>query len=76
MPRDTGQDFCRATWEQLQFLVRVHELGRVVLISHYGCAFYAELLKRDPDGCLPTQMADLRVAARAVREWFPGMGAE
>src|SRR5882724_2654125 len=31
-----------AAWEQLSLLVRVHELQRIVLIAHYGCAFYME----------------------------------
>src|SRR5438477_11985682 len=30
----------RATRTQLDFLVRAHELERIVLITHYGCAWY------------------------------------
>jgi hypothetical protein len=42
-----------------------------VLISHYGCAFYTQILERDPDGCLPAQEEDLRTAAGTLRAWFP-----
>jgi hypothetical protein len=63
-------------WEQLGFLVRAHEVRRVVLIAHYGCAYYADLLGQGPDDCLPAQAADLRTAAGALREWFRGIGVE
>jgi hypothetical protein len=36
--------------------VKAHDLKRIVLITHYGCAAYAERLQRKPDECLPTQM--------------------
>src|SRR5437764_15199940 len=58
---------------QLGFLVKAHQLRRVVLITHYGCAFYTELLGLDPDGCLPEQMADLGTAAATLRGWFAGI---
>jgi hypothetical protein len=76
LPRDSGEGFCRGAWEQLGFLVRAHELRRVVLVAHYGCAYYAELLGKDPDDCVPAQAEDLRTAAAALREWFRGIGAE
>jgi hypothetical protein len=76
VPRDTDAGFCRGAWEQLDFLVRAHQLRRLVLIAHYGCAYYAELLGKGPDDCLPTQAEDLRTAAVALREWFPGVGVE
>ena len=59
--------------EQIQFLVEAHALERIVLITHYGCAFYAELLGLDPEGCLPAQEADLRDAAGNLRAWFAGI---
>src|SRR5437870_5515390 len=43
LPREQTRDYYQADREQLDFLVRVHELKRIVLIAHYGCAFYAEL---------------------------------
>jgi hypothetical protein len=66
----------RAAWEQLGLLVRVHELQRIVLVGHYGCAFYMERLKRDADGCLNTQLQDLRHARDAVRTRFPRLTVE
>jgi hypothetical protein len=76
LPRDAGDAFCRGVWEQLDFLVRAHELRRVVLIAHYGCAYYAELLGKGPEECLPQQAEDLRAAAEALREWFGGVAVE
>lgn len=61
---------------QLDFLVRAHGLERIVLITHYGCAFYAELLGQDADGCLAAQEEDLRTAAGTLRAWFAGMQVE
>jgi hypothetical protein len=47
-----------------------------VLIAHYGCAYYAELLGQGPDDCLPAQADDLRTTAAALREWFRGIDVE
>ena len=44
VPREAGDGLYQATRTQLDFLVRVHELERIVLITHFGCAFYRELL--------------------------------
>jgi len=53
---------------ELRFLVEVHRLDRIVLISHHRCAFYAITLGI-PDGELEArQFADLRAAATDVRE--------
>ncbi len=76
LPRDSGDGFCRGVWEQLDFLVHAHELRRVVLIAHYGCAYYADLLRKSPDDCLLTQAEDLQTAAEALRAWFRGVGVE
>ena len=73
---DSDDGFCRGVWEQLGFMVRAHQLRRFVLIAHYGCAYYADLLREAPDGCLPTQVEDLRLAADALREWFAGLSVE
>jgi hypothetical protein len=59
---------------QLDFLVRLHELEQVVLITHYGCAAYAHRLGRSPDDCLPAQAEDIRTAARTLRRWHPQLG--
>ena len=61
---------------QLDFLVQTHDLERVVLITHFGCAWYANQLQRPPDECLPTQSDDLRAAATTLRSWYPGLGVE
>jgi hypothetical protein len=62
-----------AAREQLHFLVAAHELERIVLIAHYGCAYYADLLGADAEGCLPAQQEDLRTAANTLRGWFAGV---
>jgi hypothetical protein len=66
----------RSAWEQLGLLVRVHQLSRIVLVAHYGCAFYIERLKRDADTCLPIQLEDLKRARAAVKERFPRVTVE
>src|SRR6266508_5025109 len=47
-----------AARDQLHFLVQAHQLERIVLIAHYGCAYYADLLRLDADACLPAQEED------------------
>jgi hypothetical protein len=77
VPADADADHLyRAAHEQLDFLVRAHELQRIVLITHYGCAFYGHRLGRDPHGCLPVQLADAARAADTLRLWFPGLKVE
>src|SRR5262249_14300392 len=56
--KDTRQ-FQQSVREQLDLLVSVHELKRIVLITHYGCAFYGHRLNASPRDCLPEQNADL-----------------
>jgi len=76
VPRDANAEFCRGTWKQLDFLARVHELERIVLITHYGCAFYTDLLQREADACLPFQLEEIGSAADALRDWFSGIDVE
>jgi hypothetical protein len=61
---------------QLDFLVRVHELEQVVLITHFGCAYYGESSQRSPKECLPFQMEDLSLAGARLRRWHPGLRVE
>ena len=68
--------FLRATRTQLDFLVRAHELERVVLITHFGCAWYGHRLKQSPADSLPAQTEDVESAAAALRGWYPGMRVE
>jgi hypothetical protein len=65
-----------AARQHLEFLVRAHQVERVILISHYGCAFYGHLLGLDPDACLPAQREDLETAAATLRGWFAGIQVE
>ena len=76
LPRKSGHDFSQTTREQLDFLVRVHELERIVLVTHYGCAYYAELCGKDADGCLPVQLDETRKAAELLRRSYPDIGVE
>lgn len=71
---DTG--FSQAARQQLDFLVQAHGLERIVLITHYGCAYYGERLKRSPTDCLPAQSADLRRAADTLCQWYPDIHVE
>jgi hypothetical protein len=72
VPHDSSADHLyQAAREQLDFLVRAHQLEQIVLITHYGCAFYGERLHQDPDHCLCVQTADTGKAAETLRLWFP-----
>lgn len=62
-----------AAREHLHFLVEAHSLERIVLITHYGCAYYGDLLGGDPEACLPAQEEDLRTGAVTLRTWFTGI---
>jgi len=54
--------------DELRFLVEAHELDRVVLIQHEGCAFYLQRLGIDPAGLKARQMMDLSAAAKTIRD--------
>jgi hypothetical protein len=71
-----GADFYQAAREQLDFLVRVHELQQIVLITHFGCAYYGHRLGKGPRECLPAQSDDVRTAAAALRRWYPDVRVE
>jgi hypothetical protein len=71
---ETG--FVQVARAQVDFLVQAHELQRIVLITHFGCAYYGQKLRLSANGCLPTQTADLRRAADKLREWYPEMKVE
>lgn len=53
--------------DELQFLVEVHGLKRVVLVAHEGCAFYSERLQLKERRLELVQRADLVRAAAVVR---------
>lgn len=55
--------------EQLRFLVNVHEIRRVVLIAHEGCAYYSEWLHVPPTQIESRQREDLGKAIRHVQRF-------
>ncbi len=59
---------------QLEFLVEAHQLEQIVLITHYGCAYYGNRMKRSPDDCLPVQTNEVVTASSVLRRWFPQLG--
>lgn len=54
--------------EFLKFLIKVHQLSRIVLIAHQNCAFYLDYLKVHSIDLLERQREDLTKAAHRVRE--------
>lgn len=75
-PNNDSREFSQAAREQLDFLVHAHELERIVLITHYGCAYYGHRLKLGADECLTAQARDVSLAMKTLRQWFPGMEVE
>jgi hypothetical protein len=61
---------------QLDFLVRVHELERIVLITHFGCAYYTHRQERTPKECLKSQTDDVRSATATLNRWYPDIKVE
>src|SRR5260370_9302958 len=59
--------------EQIDFLVRAHDLEQTVLITHFVCAHYGHRLQRSPRDCLPAQVEDTHTAARTLRGWYPDL---
>lgn len=66
----------QAVLDELTFLVEAHELDRVVLIQHAGCAFYGARLGVGPDDLADRQREDLIKAAAAVRKAMPDVRVE
>jgi hypothetical protein len=66
----------QVTRGQLDFLVQAHDLERVVLITHYGCAWYGQRLGASPDQCLAAQEEDVRAAATLLGECYPSLSVE
>ena len=65
----------RGVEEQLRFLTQVHEIDRVVLIAHAGCAYYSHRLAIPPDKVEAEQRADLEKALWVVQRLVPGIAA-
>jgi hypothetical protein len=53
--------------EQLRFLIRVHDLQRLVLIAHQDCAFYTERLHVPAAQLMTRQVEDMQTAAEQLR---------
>jgi hypothetical protein len=73
---DEDPGFAQAARLQLDFLVRAHELERIVLITHFGCAYYGHRLQAEPMEYLSVQLEELRRAADLLREWYRAMRVE
>ena len=76
LPHPDNPHFQPTVREQLDFLVTIHEIELIVLISHFGCAYYAQRLQKSPDDCLPVQTQDAREAASTLRHWYPNVRVE
>jgi hypothetical protein len=61
---------------QLDFLVAAHALERIVLITHYGCAWYGHRLQQSADQCLAAQAKDAESATAVLQGRYPGLRVE
>jgi hypothetical protein len=73
---DANAEVYQSARGQLDFLVQVHELERIVLITHYGCAYYSHRLEKPPRECLAAQREDVRAAMSTLRNWYPNIQVE
>ena len=62
--------------EQLRFLIRVHDLERVVLIAHQDCAFYGERLHVPAPRLETRQREDMQAAAERLRSLSRSLAVE
>lgn len=76
VPADEDAGYYQTARTQLDFLVQVHQLQEIVLITHFGCAYYANHLQLSANDCIPPQIEDLQRAAKTLREWYPEMRIE
>jgi hypothetical protein len=60
---------------QLEFLIKAHDLKRIVLIAHHGCGFYKDLWT-DGRTIEAQQQADLATAAAQLRNSNRGLLVE
>jgi hypothetical protein len=72
----TNEALVQAARAQLDFLVKAHELERIVLITHFGCAWYGQKLGRSAEDCLEAQFKDVESAAATLRGWYSGLSVE
>ena len=53
-----------------------HELKRIVLITHWGCRYYADKYAAAAKEAFERQKSDVHSAARTLREWFKGISVD
>jgi carbonic anhydrase-like protein len=63
----------RGVEDQLRFLARVHEIRRVILIAHSGCAYYSQRLAVPVEKLEAEQRQDLQKALSTVERLMPGI---
>lgn len=76
LAQDHRPDLLEPAHQQLEFLVRVHDLERIVLITHWGCAFYTEATGLSAREAWADQRDDLMTAEATLRLWFPKVSVE
>jgi len=69
-------EFSRAARQQIDFLVQIHKVERIILITHFGCAAYGQRLQLPPEDCLKTQIDDIHRAAHTLRSWYADIRVE
>ncbi len=65
-----------AAISHLKFLVRLHGLNRLILISHEQCGFYSDFLKVHDIDLLDRMRTDLATAVRRVNSATPRLHVE
>ena len=65
-----------AVASQLEFLIHAHQVKRVILIAHEGCAFYTELLQISPIAVMEQQIEDIAKAAKRVQQFASNLVVE
>jgi hypothetical protein len=73
---NVGQGLSDTTREQIEFLVTAHELRRIVLITHFGCAFYRHRFGGSAEQCVQRQIDDVRASLDSVERTFAGVRAQ
>jgi carbonic anhydrase-like protein len=63
----------RAVEDALRFLIRVHDLEKLVLIAHDACAYYRERLGVPESSVIDVQRQDLEKGLRTVRKLQDGL---
>ena len=76
VPSGNETGLLQAAKLQLDFLVAAHGLERTILITHFGCAYYAQRLPSSAEECLSAQYEDMRRATATLQEWYPNMRLE